>query len=52
MEVQIYNVVLISAAWQSDLVMHVYTFFTSLSIMVYHRMLNTVPLLHSSHLVS
>ena len=45
MEVQlIYNVVLISAVQQSDSVTHIYIFlFVFFSIMVYHRILSTVP---------
>ena len=38
------NVVLVSAVWQSDSVMHKYTFFfTFFSITVYHMILNIVP---------
>ena len=38
-----YNVVLITAMQQSDSVTHVYILFHIFSIMVYHRILNTVP---------
>ena len=37
-----YNVVLISAVWQSDSVIHRYTF-VSFSIMVYPKRLDIVP---------
>ena len=41
----VYNVVLISAVQQSDSVIHIHTFvFILFSIMVYHRILNIVPL--------
>ena len=40
----IYNVVLSTAVWQSDSVIHVHTFFFMfLSIMIYYRILNIVP---------
>ena len=43
---------LISAVWQSDLVIHTYihTLFKIFSIMVYHRILNIVLVLHSKPL--
>ena len=38
----VYNVVLISAAQQSDLVIHIF-FLKFFSFVVYHKILNTVP---------
>ena len=38
----IYNVVLISAVQQSDLVIYMYIFFIFIFVMVYHRILNIV----------
>ena len=39
----IYDVVLITAVWQSDSVIHIHAFFfMSFSIMIYYRILNTV----------
>ena len=47
-----YNVVLISVVQQSDLVIHVHTFFLIFfSIMVYHRILNIYPVLYSRTLL-
>ena len=38
-----YSVVLISAVWQSDSVIHTLLFFIFFSILVHHRILNIVP---------